>query len=159
MIGKTTAPWRAMAGMLCVAVLVLASGGLAGVARAQGDKMPVYMGVMKNELGDTLVKFVFSDIAQRGRFAPLQAFSIRPRNGNCNVAGTADLNLPEEYTSSPVYDSAADAQEIPFETLPQYLANLVGAEVVRKDYAATDEEALPFALCTRQVWKEIVGAQ
>ena len=25
MIGKTTAPWRAMAGMLCVAVLVLAS--------------------------------------------------------------------------------------------------------------------------------------
>jgi hypothetical protein len=156
-IGKAMAVGRAVAGALCVAVAVGLFAGQAAMADA--NKMPVYMGVMKNKAGETVVKFVFSDVAQPGRFVPRQAFSIRPKDGNCNMTQDGDLSLPPEYTGSPVYDSAKQADEIPMEKLPNFLAVLAGAEMQRKGYAETDKESLPVAACTRKVWQAIVGAQ
>ena len=159
-IGRTMAAWRVSAGVVCIAgAIALFAGQAVAAAGSDGNKMPVYMGVMQAKAGETQVKFVFSDVSQPGRFAPRQAFSIRPKDGNCHMAQDGDLTLPAEYTGSPVYDLAKDAEKIPMAELPNYFAILAAAEMQRKGFAATDKGSLPIAACTRKVWDAIIGAE
>ncbi len=122
-------------------------------APAQETPPPVYLGVVEDEVGRPIVRFVFSE---PGDFDPLWGFSISPRDGECNATTETALDLPAGNTDEPVYDPADADRQLPGNALPVFFATLVSAELSRLGYVNTSEDSLPYHTCTRQVWEALL---
>lgn len=142
-------------------VVVLGLGVLiVGVSHAQSqDLPPIYFGATQVPGGQTVVKFVFSRRSSgKQQFEPTHAFVISPNREQrkCNTERTDDLRLPEEYSRSPLYDSANPQSKLPVEKLPVFFATVVSAELTRKGFAKTPEDSLPYHTCTRLLWEQLL---
>lgn len=123
------------------------------------DLPPIYFGATQLPNGQTVVKFVFSRRSSgTQQFEPTHAFVISPNREQrkCNTERTNDLQLPEEYARSPLYDSADPQSRLPIEKLPVFFATVVSAELARRGLAKTPEDSLPYHTCTRLLWEQLL---
>jgi hypothetical protein len=124
------------------------------------DLPPIYFAAMQEPGSQLSIKFVFSRRSTgKQQFEPTHAFRIAPspEQRKCNTERTDDLRLPEEYSRTPLYDSADPKSSLPVEKLPVFFATVVSAELTRKGFAKTADDSLPYHTCTRLLWERILG--
>lgn len=136
--------------------------GILPLADAAETDEAVYFGVLQRSDGKVEIKFVFSKASDGSRrFSPTRGFSVVPDllQKQCGIQRTEDIHLPNEYLSLPLYDFADKAKQLPLEKLPVFFATVVSAELARKGFAKTSEDALPYHTCTRLLWRNLLGLQ
>ena len=136
--------------------------GLSGLVPAYAqsqDLPPIYFAAIQEPGAQPIIKFVFSKRSRgKQQFEPTHAFRISPnREGKCNTERTDDLRIPDEYSKSPLYDSADPKRHLPIEKLPVFFATVVSVELTRKGLAKTSDDSLPYHTCTRLLWERLLG--
>lgn len=145
------ARWAVRTGV-ALATLLLASG----TTMAQGGPPTIYFGLIDGPGDMPAVRFVFSDPAQRGRFAPVFGYAIRPEGGDCNAIKDEDLRLPGAYRETPLFDPTDPDMTVPPKGLPTFFAVVVSAELVRAGHGADRDRVGAYHTCTRLLFEQIM---
>ncbi|HZV99207.1 MAG TPA: hypothetical protein VFF74_09485 [Methylophilaceae bacterium] len=120
----------------------------------------VYFDASRRADGKVEVKFVLLKSTNKTRpFAPTQGFSIVPdvQQKKCGTEATKNINIQQEYLSTPLYDFSDKAGQLPIQKLPVFFATVVSAELERKGLAKIAQDSLPYHTCTRLLWEQLLG--
>jgi hypothetical protein len=146
--------------MTILALALIGASSAIAAPDAGGALPPIYAGMTRHANGKIEVKFVYAKHAKgKPQFFPTHGYTLMPdrEKRTCNFQRAADLNLPQEYLDTPLYDPADKAGNLPVEQLPVFFATVVSAEMARQNFAATADESLPYHTCTRRLWEQLLG--
>lgn len=122
-------------------------------AIAADEGPAVYFGVTSGTAKPVVVTFVFS---KPGGYDPIIGFSMAPSSDKCNFYRPTALDLPAEYTKSPLFEPGISPAELTPDKFPDFFSVVVPAELIKKGLVTSQEESHPYTVCTRQLWEGLL---